>query len=268
MERLNNMNVSGNGQIPEGKYNNVKISGSGVVNGDIESNSAVVSGSGDFLGNVNSKEIRVSGSCNYKKNIKGDFLKVSGSLNCHGLVHLDKELKISGNSKIHGSLYGKDIRISGNIDIGKGVSFNTMNTSGVVNIKGDCEGNYFKSSGKVNIDGLLSADRIEIALHRKSFIKEIGGEEIIIKNYHSKIPWPISITFGGEKRVKSNLIEGDKIILSSTECTLVRGEDIVIEEGCKIERIEYTRSLEINEKSTVLNIVKIENQESLDLEKY
>lgn len=268
MERLNNMNISGNGQIPEGKYNNVKISGSGVVNGDIESNSVVVSGSGDFLGNVNSKEIRISGSSNYKKNIKGDFLKVSGSLNCHGSVHLDEDLKISGNSKIHGSLYGKDIRISGNIDIGKGVTFNTMNISGVVNVKGDCEGNDFKSSGKINIEGLLSADKIEIAVHRKSFIKEIGGEEIIIKNYHSKIPWPISITFGGERKVKSDLIEGDKIRLNSTECTLVRGEDIIIEEGCKIDSIEYTNSLEIDDKSTVLNIIKIDNKESLNLEKY
>lgn len=268
MERLNNMNVSGNGQIPEGKYNNVKISGSGVVNGSIESNSIVVSGSGDFLGYVDSKDIRVSGSCNYRKDVKGGFLKVSGSLNCYGLVHLDEGLKVSGNSKIYGSLYGKDIRISGNIDIGKGATFNTMTTSGVVNIKGDCEGNDFKSSGKINIDGLLSADKIEISPHRKSFIKEIGGEEIIIKNYHSKIPWPILITFGGEKKVKSNLIEGDKITLSSTECSLVRGENIVIEEGCKIDCIEYTKSLEIDDKSKVLKIIKIENKEELDLEKY
>lgn len=268
MERLNNMNISGNGQIPKGKYNNVKISGSGVINGDIECNKIAISGSGNFLGDVDFKEIRISGSCNYKKNIKGNFLKVSGSLNCNGLVHLDKELKVSGNSKIHGSLYGKDISVSGNIDIGKDVSFDTMNISGIVNIKGDCEGNYFKSSGKINIGGLLSADKIEIALHRKSFIKEIGGEEIIIKNYHSKIPWPISITFGWEKKVKSNLIEGDKIRLSSTECGLVRGGDIIIEENCKIDCIEYTNSLEIDDKSIVLNVIKIENKESLDLEKY
>ncbi len=263
MKELNSMNISGNGEIPEGKYNKIRISGSGIINGNIECNSIAVSGSGKFLGNVNSSEIRISGSCDYKKNIKGNSLRVSGSLNCYDSVYLDKELKISGVGKVYGSLYGKYIIINGNIDIDKGVSFNTMNTSGIVNIKGNCEGNDFKSSGKINIDGLLSADKIEILVHRKVFIKEIGGEEIIIRNYGSKMIWPISITFSGKRKVKSELIEGDRIRLSSTECSLVRGDDIIIEEGCKIDCIEYTRSLEINDNSKVLNIIKIENSKNL-----
>ncbi|MDO4535763.1 MAG: polymer-forming cytoskeletal protein [Clostridium perfringens] len=268
MERLDNMNISGNGQMSGGKYKNVKISGTGVINGDLESSTILVSGSGDFFGNVNSREIRVSGSCNYRKDMKANFLKVSGNLNCYGAVHLEESMKVSGSGKIHGNVYGKDIRISGNIDIKKEVSFNTMNASGAINIEGNCEGNDFKSKGKVNINGLLSADKIEILLHRQSFIREIGGEEIIIKNYHSKTFWPISITFGGERKVKSNLIEGDRIRLNSTECALVRGENIIIEEGCKIDCIEYTKSLEIDDNSKVLKVIKVENKEGLDLEKY
>lgn len=244
------MDVAGVGKIHSGNYENINISGFGTICGNIYTDRIEISGKGKSLGKIECKDLYVSGTFKSEKNIKSS-----------------EEINISGAAKF-ASIDCNYINVSGKIALDKSLNFNKVDMEGWLTILENCQGQEFVVDGKVNIKGLLSADIIDISLRGKSYVKDIGGEEIIIKNYHSKIPWPISITFGWEKKVKSNLIEGDKIRLSSNECGLVRGGDIIIEENCKIDCIEYTNSLEIDDKSIVLNVIKIENKESLDLEKY
>ena len=126
---------------------------------------------------------------------------------------------------------------------------------GWLTILENCQGQEFVVDGKVNIKGLLSADIIDISLRGKSYVKDIGGEEILIKN-DGGITVKI---FGVSKTISSymecDLIEGDKINIENTRCKIVRGKDITIGEGCTIDKIECSGNLIVDERSKAIDIV-------------
>ncbi|MCL0069946.1 hypothetical protein M1O56_05235 [Dehalococcoidia bacterium] len=69
----------------------------------------------------------------------------------------------------------------------------------------------------------------------------------------------IKMTIGGWGLgiLETELIEGDEILLEWTRAKTVRGKQIVIGEGCEIERVEYSESLEVDESARVGERVKL-----------
>jgi hypothetical protein len=51
--------------------------------------------------------------------------------------------------------------------------------------------------------------------------------------------------------VEADTIEGDEIFLENTHARIVRGKKITIGEGCEIEMVEYSESLEVSPKARV-----------------
>lgn len=231
------MDVAGVGKIPSGNYENISISGFGTIYGDIQCNKVEVSGMGKSLGKIDCKDLYVSGTFKSKEDVKSS-----------------EEINISGVGKFK-SIDCNYINVSGKIALDKDLNFNRVNMEGWLTVLENCQGQEFIVDGKVNIKGLLSADIINISLRGKSYVKEMGGEEILIKN-DSGITVKI---FGLSKTISScmecDLIEGDKINIENTRCKIIRGEDITIGEGCIIDKIECSGKLNINEKSKVLDIV-------------
>lgn len=251
MSELYDMKISGSGTIPGGEYKDVKISGSADIVGDIKCNMVGISGSGNCKGKINSKEIKVSGSFTCSNSVEvEELIKISGA-GTFGNNVKSKEICVSGDGHFYGSVKAETIKVSGGSNIKGNISFNTMKISGGIDIQGDCEGNEFMGNGAGSISGLLSADKIELKLFDTWRIKEIGGEEISVKKEKIKKFLFLTFVFRNKGKLITDSIEGDNINLEYTECKIVRGHNIIIGEGCNIEKIEYTGNLRIDNKSTV-----------------
>lgn len=227
---LNDINISGNGTIAKGEYNRVNISGMAKILGEIKSKSLDISGTAKSLGNINSDNIIISGSFRSNSSIESkDKFEINGTLTCN------KGIK------------GNDIIINGYAKVLAKVQFDRLEVNGGLKALEGAEGRKFLLDGAINIDGLLSADSIRISVFKLSKVKEIGGEDIVIKKANRSV---FSDIFFRSKLI-SDLIEGDKIYIEKTTAKIVRGEDVTVGDGCVIDRVEYTKNLNILEGAKV-----------------
>ncbi|MEG1002324.1 hypothetical protein [Clostridium sp.] len=227
---LNNMDIAGNGTVGSGEYDRITISGMGKVVGDIKSKSLDVSGLGKSIGVINSEN-----------------MNISGKFTTYAFIESTKQIEISGCITCKDGIKGKDIRINGYAKVLSKIQFDNLEINGVIKGLNGAEGRKFVSEGVVNIDGLLSADYININMFKTSKIKEIGGEEIVVRRRtHGGVS---EIFFKGN--LVSDLIEGDKIYLERTKAKVVRGGDITIGIGSVIDRVEYSKNLSINDGAIV-----------------
>ncbi len=259
MDESNNMRISGSGIIPEGEYNEIKISGSGSIIGKVKANIIKISGSGDSRCNIESNEMRVSGSFDARNSMNiNEFLKINGSLDCKGNIKAN-DIKINGTLGCSNNISSNNMKVSGGSYIKGDVSFDNLEVRGTIDIEGNCEGREFLGYGGVKVRGLLSADKVTIITYRISFIKEIGGEDIVIKKKEDRKLGFIFFNPFSRGRVESDCIEGDNIFVENTICKVLRGNNITVGEGCRIGRIEYLGELTIDKKSEVGERVCMKN---------
>lgn len=232
MSGNNDIKITGSGSINSGSYNLIKVTGEAEILGDISCESLKATGECRSLGKLSSNSISITGDFYIKDdvNIK-DILKVTGDARFNKDVNCNK-LKLTGDVSIDGSLNAGISNMIGDIKISK-----------------DCQCNEFKLHGAARINGLLTADKIDIKVTHNSFVKEIGGEEIIVRISILKKILSLGLIRLGN--LSSDLIEGDKINITNTICKLVRGHDIIIGPGCNIERVEYTGTLTVDKGSKV-----------------
>lgn len=229
----NNTSINGLGTITEGEYNHISITGVGKLLGDLKANNIDVIGSCSGNGSLEVKEILVNGHMSYEGEI------VSNNL-----------ISVNGNMIVKNNLFAENLKVAGNLKINGNCEFSRVNVSGAFNIKGNCEGNNFHCGGAVNIDGLLNADNIELYLYKEANIKEIGGENIVVKidSKLNKIPLVGKIL---NSQLKAETIEGDNIFLEYTTAKKVSGKNIVIGEGCIIEEVIYRENIDVHIDSKV-----------------
>ena len=244
MEKVNlaDIKISGSGTAYGGKYNDVTISGSGKINGDLECAEFKTSGSSKIIGNLRAGTIKVSGSARIEGDVEVGEMKVSGSSHVAGQVK-SQSMKISGSTHIDGSIYGEEVSVSGSMHIGK-----------------DCEVERFRANGSFRIQGLLNAGEVIINLGGKCNVKEIGGEHIevrasIMDNFFLKKA--IDKMFNSKGELTTELIEGDEIYLENTNAKIVRGNNVTIGEGCNIGLIEYRVEVNVSGESIVKQQNKI-----------
>ncbi|MGL4107585.1 hypothetical protein [Clostridium sp. LP20] len=234
MNNYGSIRIIGESSISKGAYDKITIIGEAKSSGKVECNS-----------------LNVLGTLDLEDEFKACDMKIVGE------VTASCKVESTGKVKLLGELVGDDDFIINTVNIiGQGIfkknlTFNNIDLLGELTVSGNCEGNIFYSKGKASIDGLLSADKIEINPKDSSFINEIGGSEIIIRN----TGWNV---FSNGK-VISNTIEGDKIILEQTHCKIVRGHDIKILRDCNIDRIEYTGTITVDERSSVGEVICMKN---------
>ncbi|MCB2360579.1 polymer-forming cytoskeletal protein [Clostridium estertheticum] len=243
MENMNNdLKMSGSGSSCGGKYNDVFISGSGKINGDLDCVYFKTSGSSKVIGNLKAETIKISGSSKIEGNVEVKDIKISGST--HVIGNLKSEnVSISGSTHIDGNLYAQEVNISGSVTIGK-----------------NCEAECFKANGGFKIQELLNAGQITIRLGGNCFVKEIGGEHIDIRVNpmdNSIFRKAIDKIFNTRAELTTDLIEGDDIYLQNTNVNIVRGNNITIGTGCNIGLIEYKGEIEVSDSSIVKDQKKI-----------
>jgi cytoskeletal protein CcmA (bactofilin family) len=223
--------ISGSGSAAGGVYDEVSISGSGTVTGDVEAGRIEISGSGKIEGNVKAASFESSGAS-----------KVDGALDI-------EEGKCSGASTIVGDVKAEKFSASGAVHVGGDLRGGQVEVSGAGEFGGDVEAEQFRSRGSFEIDGLLNADKVGIALGGDARAREIGGGEIVVVRRSvgaGLFGWGV-----GSGTLKAKTVEGDDVYLEGTHADVVRGRSVRIGPGSRIGNVEYSESLAIDPEAEV-----------------
>lgn len=257
-KKLHDLKISGSGTSGGGQFDEVKISGSGKIAGDIDCREMRISGSGTVAGNVKAGLIKTSGSSSIVGDTKAETITTSGSSKYEGSV-MASDMTISGSSKVTRNLIVEKFKVSGSCKVGGKIQGGLIRASGSLTVGEDCEVETFSTSGSVHIDGLLNADNVQIEINHESSIKEIGGEKISVTHHSSSklLKQVVNFFLQKEDYLFSELIEGDEVYLENTKAKLVRGKNVVIRENCEIDTVEYSGTIEIHKDSSIRNKVKI-----------
>lgn len=223
--KLRSINLDGVGRSAGGgTFEDINISGVYSINGDLTCNRLYVSG----------------------------VLKNSKNIKC-------EEFRVDGVLKSSESLEAKNINVAGLATIEKNIKSQNISGEGCIKVKEDIESEKVDIEGNITCKGLINCEDFYLFTVGESKIGEIGATNIeIYGEERSKNIFKIFVP----KKFKNNkayikVIEGDNIKLSDCEVDIVRGKNIVIGENCKINIIEYSESIEINELSKVDNVNKI-----------
>lgn len=221
---LHDSQINGIGKISGGSFNKVQIDGVGEITGDLTCHSFHCNGKGKVLGHVQAESIHINGLC-----------KMLGSIRSRAL-HID------GNVTVEGGVYADQLDIRGGLSTEAG-----------------CEAERFRSQGRLDIRGLLNAESVTIELITKCHIRDIGGEEIVVRKglHNQDVFGKMFSTVFGAPQLVVDTVEGDTIELECTNAKIVRGNDITIGPDCTIERIEYKGKLEVHERSRVGTHIRI-----------
>ena len=105
--------------------------------------------------------------------------------------------------------------------------------------------------GGFRVSGLIKAGQVDVELGGRSNARKIRGSVIVVKSRRSFFSWARMC-----KHLNVDLIEGDDISLEATYAQIVRGTRVNVGNGCRIDTVEYSESLEVSPKATVQNQVK------------
>lgn len=249
VEKRGSLSISGAGKAAGGVYESIKIAGSGKIEGAAEAETITISGSGKIEGAVKAKSMRISGSGKIMGAAEVGELRVSGSGKIEGDVR-GESFHASGSCKVQGSVRAGELSASGSMKIEQDVHAKGVKFSGSARVGGQVAAERFYASGAFHIEKLLSADVIEVELYGRSYAGEIGGEKIAVRKHEGGI-WFLRWLWGGEQRLETNSIEADEIYLEATIAKTVRGKRVTVGPECRIDRVEYSESLQIDPKSTV-----------------
>ena len=236
---------------------NMKISGAGVIGGG-EYGEVAISGSGKVLGDVKCEEFRSSGAAKAEGSIEcsGD-LRCSGALSCRGNLTAKGSVKISGSCKAEGFVKGTNVEIAGTLKTKGSVTGETLRISGYLETEKDVEGESISLCGGCEIGGMLNGETVELFPSRTQSdrpimkIPTVGGSAITVEGKDRRSIWKRLFGIGTAYPLISDLIEGDTVDLSDTECSTVRGKQVTIRKNCRINRVEYSESLTVDPSSTV-----------------
>lgn len=254
-----NVRISGSGTISAGIYNDLKISGSGSVLGDIECEDIKVSGAAKFNGRIKSNNFNCSGSTKCLSDVEVNRLSVSGSASVSGKLKSDN-VDISGSFKTQNDVLVERLKVSGSMKTEGSVKAETVSVTGSFSARNGCECELFTAKGQLNMEGLLNAENIQITHSGMSYVPELGGETIEISLYSSRnfLRNLFSAIFLRGIRFKTKSIEGSAIKLDHTNADVVRGDTVTIGKNCTIGLVEYTEDVQIHSSAKVKEYKKIE----------
>ncbi len=272
-QKRTNVHLAGSGRISGGYYDTVTVAGSGRIEGDVDANLIKTAGSCRIDGDVKTKELKTAGSCRVAGDVRAERMKTAGSCVIEGDVHAD-EVKIAGTQTVEGTLRAKEITSAGSLKVTEDVEAERFLSRGGFEIGGLLSAEEIKielGGGKVSEIG---GTRIEVRRRGRAFwgwrrqprvhvqirrdLEDLGEtlesvfEDLgrISEEVERAVGEGLSYAFGwsegrGSGYLEADTIEADEIFLENTKARVVRGKKIQIGEGCEIESVEYSESLEV-----------------------
>jgi cytoskeletal protein CcmA (bactofilin family) len=216
--------ISGSGSASGGTFDHVRINGAGKITGDLDCVHLKGNGVLKVEGHVKAEQVTINGTAEFFGSLHADDIHIQGTSNSEEIK--SKTVKISGSAKVNGFLSVEELKMKGAIDVEK-----------------DCEAESFEASGIFTIGGLLNAGTIDVKLYGACRVKEIGGEKISVRKGGSRFNRFIkSLFLLSDDYLTADVIEGDDLYLENTKAKVVRGNNVTIGEGCKIELVEYKQN--------------------------
>jgi cytoskeletal protein CcmA (bactofilin family) len=282
-QKRTNVHLAGSGRISGGVYDTVIVAGSGRIEGDVDANLIKAAGMCRIDGDVKTKELKTAGSCRVAGDVQAERMRTAGSCVIEGDVHAD-EVRIAGTQTVEGTLKAKEITSAGSLKVTEDVEAEKFLSHGGFEIGGLLSAEEIKielGGGKVSEIG---GTRIEVRQRGRSFwgwrrqprvhvqigrdLEDLGetlesvfeglgriGEEV-----GRAVGESLGYAFGWSHRwgsLEADTIEGDEIFLENTKARVVRGKKIQIGEGCEIESVEYSESLEVAPGAHVKHQTKV-----------
>ncbi len=284
-QKRTNVHLTGSGRISGGSYDTVTVAGSGRIEGDVDANLIKVAGSCRIDGDVKARELKTAGSCRVCGDVRAERMKSAGSCVIEGDVQAD-EIKIAGTQTVEGSLKAKEITSAGSLKVAEDVEAEKFLSRGGFEIGGLLSAEEIKielGGGKVSEIGGTRIEvrrrgrsfwgwrrepRVQVRVQRgpeglsetlESLFEDLGrlGEEVTrVVGESFEHAFGVGWWGRGAGLLEADTIEGDEIFLESTRARVVRGKKIQIGEGCEIETVEYSESLEVSPGATVKHQTK------------
>lgn len=238
------LKIIGDNSASGGNYNHARIIGDTIINGNLDCLTFKCIGNSRINGNLRTNDARIVGS-----------VSVTGSLEA-------EEIRIAGNLDANGDVETKSLVLRGGMNIKGGVKSDDIKVTGYATITKNCEAETFRSEGPLSIGGLLNAGEVDIRIHSRCRVVEIGGENIKVRRgHHSGLGNMIKALFIPADFFKGKLvvdsIEGDEIRLEDTKAKVVRGKNLVLGDGCEIDYLEYASECRISGRSIVKDKKKV-----------
>jgi len=215
--------------------NDLKIYGSGISNG------------GTF------DKISIMGEGIIRGNVKCYSLKIYGEGNLDGNVKTTNYVSIKGETIVDGYLNSRKLKVQGEIEVGDELCADEAEIQGSIMTGGNLNAEILNIEGGFIVDGMINADTMKMNLYWPSEVNEIGGSEIrITRNSKLSLLGIKNILIAeGKNELSCNLIEGDNVYLENTIAKTVRGNNVTIGPGCKIELVEYKNNLKMDDEVKV-----------------
>ena len=258
--KVKDLKIYGSGSSSGGKYNKIRIMGEGRINGDIECKDLKINGEGTVDGNLNaSNTVSIMGEGMLDGNVECTDFKVNGEGGVDGNLKAEGNVTIRGETDVKGDLKAQKVKVQGELEVKGELFADEAKITGNITTGGDCNAEIFTAEGGLTIDGLLNADIVKINLYWPCKVHEIGGSEITVKKSGklSFLGLKLIVAPGRQNELTADIIEGDNIYLENTTAKVVRGTDVTIGQGCKIELVEYKNSFKQDEKSEIGGSKKI-----------
>lgn len=212
------------------------------------------------------REIQAEGIATLNGDITCEKLTADGTLKIKGTIHAD-EFSLNGTGSSDGLLEGGKFELDGMFKVGNDVRCNSLHVQGMLRSKGAVVGETAKVDGALKLDGnaefetaevdgqlqvggMLNAGTLKLDLEGPCHAKEIGGEQIVVRQRKGKrLLDYISPLWAS--RLTADVIEGDDIRLEGTKAEVVRGNSVVIGPDCEIGRVEYKEHYEVSPQASV-----------------
>jgi cytoskeletal protein CcmA (bactofilin family) len=228
--------INGAGMTAGGDFRKVIIRGEGSITTDLKCAEFICRGSGRAMGQMMAENVRVAGQANFHDDVQAKNVRIFGQTEFLRNVQAD-DFGIWGQAEVQGNVQAERVRIKGRLTV-----------------QGDVEAERFEAIGAFEVNGLLNAGTIQISV--KSFgpskVKEIGGDEIIVKRRKGLIG-----LLHSRGILNAETIEGDEIYLEFTKAKTVRGTNVRLGPGCDIETVEYKTHYHAHEDSVVQKYEKV-----------
>lgn len=218
-ENLQDARVNGDGTVSAGTYGAIVLNGAGTVTGDVQCNELTVNGVGKCLGSV-----------------KADVVSVNGAGTFDGPVQAG-EFKANGTADVHAGLGVGRLRVAGTCAVDGGVAAREVELRGELRVGGDLAADSFTGEGRFAINGMLNAGTINLRLHGRNSVNEIGCERMVLR---APDGFTAILSAFTDRSLVAETIEGDDLELINTTAKVVRGGRVTLGEGCVVDLVEYT----------------------------
>jgi Integral membrane protein CcmA involved in cell shape determination len=258
--KVKDLKIYGSGSSSGGKYNKIRIMGEGRINGDIECKDLKINGEGTVDGNLNAlNTVSIMGEGMLEGNVECTDFKVNGEGGVDGNLKAEGNVTIRGETDVKGDLKAQKVKVQGELEVKGELFADEAKITGNVITGGDCNAEIFTVEGGLTIDGLLNADVLKINLYWPCKVHEIGGSGITVKKSGrlSFLGLKNIVMPSGDNELTAETIEGDEVYLENTKAKIVRGNNVTIGSGCKIEHVEYKENFKQDEKSEIGGSKKI-----------